>query len=430
MLAWGTCHPRGEDDDFDGLFVKRNEMTDMASTLKGKPIYVEHDECNIGQVGKIHHAWKTKDSKLNVLFETDPTCFKGALAERLIRHGLCNELSLGHNCKVNFSENDMTVGAKSATEVSIVVKGDRPHTSIRGWVCEGARKHQRSQLPEQDPTPDTEATQYILEEGGKHNANTPRSLMSTTPPTDPVADVSEQTPDTTDTNSEMQDLLEALRSTSETVAKQKIEQEASATRMSELNARVEKYEKVGSERRKRALDGAVKDWVGKMVSTHAKELGPYESQLQELLGAMNQEEAEPMVQMLSCAASASADSTSKLNKAYQDLKEAQSQAQRFKSQIEESQKPAFSDQQDRFKAPAPTSDAPRAPPAPSDAYQRMFARKADPDTQRGGGMMSADPSMWAAIMSRASGMPTGSAMRPAFDTKMYSKGMQNRFQSA
>lgn len=396
-------------------------MDAMADSLRGKPIFIEHDGDNTGKVGTIHHAWKTKDAKLNILFETDPTCFKGALASRLIRHGVCNELSLGHNCKINFSDSDMKIGEKTPVEVSIVVKGDRPNTAIRGWVTEAARS--RSQ--KQDPRHLDDTTQYILQEDSQHqtsSASLPPTMSTSETTTEPVAQTESTDSKTESPASEMQELLEQLRAQSELVAKQKLEHEANAKRMAELSERVTKYEKVGTERRKRALDGAVKDWVGKMVETHTKELGPYESQLKELLGAMTREDAEPMVQMLSCAASASAASTSKLNKAYQDLKDAQQSAKRYKKQYEDTQKPAFADPSQRFKAPdapAPPSSAPAAPK--SDIYSRMFTRKSTSEVQRGGGLMKTNPDLWSAIRSSASQMPSGGARNPAFDTSMFSE---------
>jgi len=439
MLAWGTCHPRGEDADFDGVYVRRNEMNSMAESLRGKPIYVEHDGNQTGQVGTIHHAWKTKDAKLNILFETDPSCFKGALASRLIRHGVCNELSLGHNCEIKFSQQEMHVGKKTPTEVSIVVKGDRPNTAIRGWVSEDARRSSRSRSQKQDPRHVEDTPQYILN-GNASKQNAPfAEIMSSTEPAsatetetfDP-ADTSDVAGEGSETPTEMQELMEQLRAQSELVAKQKLEHETTAKRMSELNERVSKYERVGTERRKRALGGAVKDWVGKMVSTHAKELGPYEAQLKELLGSMqNHEDAEPMVQMLSCAASASAVSTSKLNKAYQDLKDAQQSAKRFKKQYEESQKPAFTDSSQRFKPPS-GPDAPSSAPTPAPAntglYKSMFSNPAVTAAQRGGGLKESHPDLWSAIRTRASAMPSGGfANAGAFDTSMYSKDMQRSF---
>lgn len=338
----------------------------------------------------------------------------------------------------------MRVSDKNPTEVSIVVKGDRPNTAIRGWVSEAARKQSRTLVQKQDPTHRSEKTQYILQGVGQqptdnqpitstiHTMSTEDTINTETPTTVDSGETDHNATESSSSNNannEMHELLEQLRSQAEANVKYKMQQDANEKKMTELATRVQKYEQVGSDRRKRALDGAVKDWVGKMVETHAKELGPYENQLKELIGAMkNHEDAEPMVQMLSCAASASAESTSKLNKAYQDLKDANQQAKRFKSQYEASQKPAFAQQSDRFKAPAPPTKAADAPPAaPSDAYVRMFSRKSTSGQQGGGGLAAANPSMWNAIRSRAANLPTGSAKNPAFDTTMFSEDMQRRF---
>jgi len=275
----------------------------------------------------------------------------------------------------------------------------------------------------QDPGGKSENRQYICLDADA-STKTPTTNMSATEaeatPTEP-----EPTPTETETpqaegHTEMHALLEELRKQTEANQSLKKQQEESASQMAALNERVGKYQMAGTKRRQEALDGAVKDWVAKMVQTHQKELGPYEGQLQEVLSAMkNHDDADPLVQMLSCAATASAASTSKLNKAYQDLKDAQQKAKRIKTQYDETQKPAMTSETSRFAAPA----APAPPtPAPTDAYSRMFDASTTSSARRGGGLAAANPDMWRAIRTTASTMPTGSAMRPAFNTSMFSKG--------
>jgi hypothetical protein len=411
MLAWGACHPKGESEEFDGLFLKQSEISDVAKGLCGKPIYVEHDTSDTGQVGKIHHAWEAKDKRLNVLFETNPECFEGTLASRLIQHGVCGELSLGHTCKINYSNEALRVQDKQPVEVSIVQKGDRPNTTILGWTP----------LP-----PKQRKTEYILQGDSKGQQKTPPPTMSTdstpvdTPPVAPTESASS-------TDSSLQnELLLQLKEQTTANAALRAKQETAQEQMAELTKRVEDYQSVGQKRRQEAIDGAVKDWVAQMVKTHKSELGPYEQKLTEMIGALPaHDDADSVVSLLACAAAGQADSTSKLNKAYQDLKSEQDSNKRLKVQMEAGRTPAFSQTAEKFNPP-PTKGP--TPPTTSDAFQSMFgAVETAAGSRRGGGMAAINPGMYSAIRARAATLPRGSAMQPHFDMSMFSKNAQSSF---
>ena len=407
MLCYGTCHPKGEGEEFDGLFLKKTEMDHVAEGLRGKPMYYEHDDVRVGQVGRIHHAWKTDDSKLNILFETDPTCFEGTFASRLVRHGLCRELSLGHRCKINFSKEELRVGEKIPVEVSIVSKGDRPDTLIHGWTM----------MSKQDPSKISVEKEYKRERKRTRYTETMGDTTETTLTESPSEASSTPSP-------EMQELLKQLQSQTEQNAVLQREHTDAVKKVGDLGKELEDYKSVGKKRRQEALDGAVKDWVTQMIGTHNKELGPYESKLTEILSAMkNHEDATPLVQMLSCAATASASSTSKLNKAYQDLKESQATNKRLRTRVEESSKPAFASETERFSAPSP-------PEAPSDAYSSMFTNSVSSSQRYGKGMAQTNPGLYTAIRRSAAGMTSGTAMRPNIDLSLYSKPRQMGWMSS
>ena len=193
------------------------------------------------------------------------------------------------------------------------------------------------------------------------------------------------------------------------------------SQLQDLQSRLEKYQEVGQKRRQEALDGAVKDWVKQILETHKSELGQYESKYKEIFDAMQKnEEAEPMVQLLSCAAARSAASTAAFEKKYQA---AQSENKRLKQQIE-SAKPAFARTTERFAPKAPEA-APSSTPTP-DAYNRMFTRpSAGASAMRGGGMRSTNPDMWASMMRRAGEMPSGGS-KQRFDTSLYSNDRKQK----
>ena len=80
-----------------------------------------------------------------------------------------------------------------------------------------------------------------------------------------------------------------------------------------------------------------------------------------LEGMGESEEATPLVQLLSCAASAQASSVTKLEAAYQNAKSMQTERDAYKAQVDHYRSPAFERSADRFSAAA--APAPAAPSA-------------------------------------------------------------------
>lgn len=219
---------------------------------------------------------------------------------------------------------------------------------------------------------------------------------------------------------EMQELLNQLKEQSATNAALRQKHDASAAQLEALSAKITDYQSAGKRKRETALNGAVKQWMDQMVKTHSDQLGPHETKLRQLMESMkNNDEADPMVQMLACAATASNTSTTKLNEAYQHLKQEQEANKRLKAAVEEATKPAFASSSDRFQPPAPTPE-PKAPQAQLDMFARVTARP-----NQGRGMASTNPGLWNAIRQTASNMPGGNVRRPGIDMSIYSARTRN-----
>jgi len=438
VLGVGCCHPVAEQDpNYDGLYLRSDEMRSFAAELRGKPVYLEHQTEH--PVGKIDHAWVSGDDALQVLFETDDSGFAGHLAANVIKKGLCAELSLGHDCKIAHSaEGSMQVVGKRANEVSIVVKGARPNTHIHAWgrnvppatapqpglhgsappnlvERRGGGSDHATDLPPSPALPPTATTarQYISTTAASGVQPTAHAMSSEPNADAPNAEAepiesTNSAPSSSATDEMPTSVLNELRQQSTVNAQMQ-------SQLAALQQQLQGYQQVGQKRRQETLDGAVKDWVKQILSTHQKELGQYEDKYAEMFKAMQaNEEAEPMVQLLSCAAAKSAASTAAFEKKYQ---EAQRENKRLRTQIDAAQ-PAFSKSAERF-APTPPPSQAQNPVAPTDAYNRMFAPPTAASQARGGGMRAVNPSLWDTMTRRARTMP-GGGPKQRFDTSLYS----------
>ena len=189
--------------------------------------------------------------------------------------------------------------------------------------------------------------------------------------------------------------------------------------LAEMQAQLNEYKKVGQKRRSDAISGGVKDWFESIVQKFPKEMGEHSAKFSEIFKAMAQnDEAEPMVQLLSCAATAHKSSTVALEKKYQAERASwDTERTRMKTQLEAA-KPAFAEPTERF----------QPPPAPSetDAYDRMFGEQTSAGgQQRGGGMRSTNPALYSTLMQRASAMPNGGS-KATFDTSLYSSARRSK----
>ncbi|KAJ1471139.1 hypothetical protein T484DRAFT_1753452 [Baffinella frigidus] len=137
FYAWGTVNPAGESDEYTGLFLTAADIQAVVrdNSLNGLPLKIEHCE---PAVGTVITAWANA-GKLDVLVEVDKKVLEGDVVTKFIQNKVCQDFSLGYTIGLAFSD---AVGAYRPTkkifnEVSIVRRGARPNTHIRGYTVLG-----------------------------------------------------------------------------------------------------------------------------------------------------------------------------------------------------------------------------------------------------------------------------------------------------
>jgi len=392
MLAVAAVHPKGEDDDYDGLYFRDTEMATLARSMRGLPVLVEHDSEPVGQV--LHAFKNNNDKRLYAVFETNNDSFGGCLAGSFIKHGLTGDVSLGHECRIESSaEGVQRVVEKVPTELSICEKGAREKTHIYA-------KTQKND--------DKKYIKLVT------NSIAPR----TTPPTNTMTDTTNAptpqipAPVSETSSPEMvRQLLEQVRALTE--AQTKVDQE-NAT-LKEANAKfaeqVEKTEAAGKRKREAAIDGSIKEYFKTLLAKYESELKPHEAEIDGMFeGMKNNAEAEPMIQALQCAAAAAAGSVTELEEQYQANKKLKTELDALQSKLAEQSKPMFANKQERVETAvvSATASADTAPAQPK-TFNSIFSKPVrTPASLKGAGMRETNPEMWKDLMNsapRGTGMP-------------------------
>ena len=132
MLIMGICNPRGEDLNYNGLYLTQQELNELASgqELLNLPVKTEHSGANIGHIVS---AYINPDNQLQCVMELDNTKNTGAVVGGFIRDGLALELSLGYVVDVTHSKEKLRAGEKRVLEVSVVKKGARDGCYIMAY---------------------------------------------------------------------------------------------------------------------------------------------------------------------------------------------------------------------------------------------------------------------------------------------------------
>lgn len=385
MLSVACVHPKGEDDDYDGLYLRNCEMDRVGKQLVGCPILVEHDS---EPVGKVIHAFQdSTDGRLHAVFETDNNTFGGCVAGAFVRAGLFPEVSLGHECKIEHSaDGSQRVVEKTPTELSIVQRGAREGTKIMG-------KTKKSQ-----------PQRYIKLIKPKDTIQ--KQEMSSTETTQiPPAEQNKA-------NDEMvKQLLEQVKALTEQQTLQQKENEQLKEANTKFAAQVEQQEAAGKRKREGILDGSVKEYFQTLMSKYETELKPHEEQLQSMMDAMKGNSAsEPMVQALACAAAAAKGSVTELEEAYQANKKMKTEIDELKKQLNTQAAPMFSKKEERVEKveaqASVTTQKPREPAQFSSIFGGAAVRT--PASLKGAGMRETNPAMWNDLMANATmgkGMP-------------------------
>ena len=129
----GIAHPTGENDDYDGLLLRRNEMERMALMMVGDPVLTEH-EGESGKAGWLTSARVDDDSRLEVEGVIDRRTPQGRAAVKALRDGTLVGLSLGlgHLRQTDRRTGAMRIVGKTHEETSLTANPDLPGTQITG----------------------------------------------------------------------------------------------------------------------------------------------------------------------------------------------------------------------------------------------------------------------------------------------------------
>ena len=137
MLILGTCNPPGEGDQYNGLYLKSNEIQQVVDNREmiDIPVKTEHS----GQdIGKVVSTFLNDEGKLQCLMEIDEANLNGSLAAGFVRDNIASDLSLGYSVDVkNSGNNKLKAGQKRVLEVSLVRKGAREGCHILAYQDKG-----------------------------------------------------------------------------------------------------------------------------------------------------------------------------------------------------------------------------------------------------------------------------------------------------
>ena len=126
----GVAHPRGEKADYDGLFLKEDELSQRAKDLAGTPLWSEHEADK--KIGWVTGAEVGEAGELVVSGVIDRSVSEEAREHaRKIRRGEMTGLSLGmdHMVRVD-TDGRRRVVDKKIEELSVTVDPDLPGTFI------------------------------------------------------------------------------------------------------------------------------------------------------------------------------------------------------------------------------------------------------------------------------------------------------------
>lgn len=132
-MCSGVANPEGEQDGYNGLFLTADDISLAVkeNAMDGLPVKIEHKGV---PVGKVVTSWVNK-GKMELLIDVNEKNFEGNIVSRFVRDNLVNDLSLGYNVGLEFSDRTQSYVAASKTynEVSIVRKGARTGCHISGY---------------------------------------------------------------------------------------------------------------------------------------------------------------------------------------------------------------------------------------------------------------------------------------------------------
>ena len=132
-MFWGTANPTGENETYDGLYLKKHEINNMVldRDLVGLPVKIEHKG---DQIGHVVSAWQHQ-GRLDMLLRINhETSLLSNIGRTFVKSGVCPELSLGYSVAMQHSKDmGLKAGTKTVAEVSIVKQGARNNCAIHNF---------------------------------------------------------------------------------------------------------------------------------------------------------------------------------------------------------------------------------------------------------------------------------------------------------
>lgn len=133
MLIYGTGNPAGYSENYDGVYLTDQDIRDMAPTMPGTPVKIEHRG---NPIGKVISAWQNpyRGGAMDLVAEIDEKLLTGMFAKEFIERKLVKDFSLGYSIQMSAQPGGrVSCSGKSIVEVSIVRKGARENCHIRAW---------------------------------------------------------------------------------------------------------------------------------------------------------------------------------------------------------------------------------------------------------------------------------------------------------
>ena len=127
------CNPRGERDEYNGLYLTGSELQRMVASIRGTPVKAEHTGETLGRVVS---GFVSEEGTLNCVVRIDDS-LEGEIAKGLVRDGIASDFSLGYSVQVEHSADRLIAGEKRLLEISIVRRGAREGCRILAYTDDG-----------------------------------------------------------------------------------------------------------------------------------------------------------------------------------------------------------------------------------------------------------------------------------------------------
>lgn len=353
VLLLGVAHPNGENSDYDGLYLKDNELDAIATELVGKPLLLNHDDDSV--LGRVVSAWAAKQRQSDInrsLFALTEIHTANAVESSLIgslaSKGYLSDFSLGHDVQIQSSSNSFgsQVVSKHAVELSLCKRGARDGTHV--YMVALPAEQQKQYISSASDTLRCKAS-ISKEKMSEVNEITPpaaATAASAEIPAAPAAPAAAETP---------VELSVAVLQKMKALEQDK----------AQLAEELERYREAGRKEREAEVNqGGVRHYIEQIMASDPS-LAAHESEIKALLEKMiSSDNGTGLVKILRAAASKHSNSVVELEKAYQAAKAKDEQLAKIQAELNEIRAEAFSTPAQRvIRASASASSANEQPPA-------------------------------------------------------------------